>query len=269
MLGLVVPMLKKMAIRAVKEDVTVKLIGIFKHLIADGTLAPGGKLPAERELAESFGVSRSSLRQALKVLEIMSVISQRVGDGTYLNTGASSILAESMEFLILLNGISFDELMEARLIVEPELAARAAERATDQQIASIGRELDSMRASGGQRLLVHHDLLFHQAIFQAAGNRLCAQMFAVVHRSLEQLMGMTAQIVDASHTVNLHRRIYRAIARRDGSEARQRTLEHLLDARELLTRAVDRAKQNAVQNKIAMLVPRGAPAGAGRKRARR
>src|SRR3954468_5173264 len=103
-----------------KEDVTVRLITIFKQLIAEGVLKPGGRLPAEREMAESFGVSRSSLRQALKVLEIMGVISQRVGDGTYLNAGAPSILSEPMEFLILLDGISFHELMEARLIVEPE-----------------------------------------------------------------------------------------------------------------------------------------------------
>src|SRR5690348_10875458 len=92
-----------------KDDVTVKLIGVFKKLIGEGALSPGARLPAERDLAEKFGVSRSSLRQALKVLEIMGVISQRVGDGTYLNSGAHRILAEPMEFLILLDGISFHE----------------------------------------------------------------------------------------------------------------------------------------------------------------
>src|SRR5215470_2292074 len=127
-----------------KEDVTGTLIGVFKRLISEGSLAPGHRLPAERELAEMFGVSRSSLRQALKVLEIMGVISQRVGDGTYLNTAAPSILAEPLEFLILLDGISFHELMEARLIVEPELAARAAERASDDDLAEIRRELRAM-----------------------------------------------------------------------------------------------------------------------------
>src|SRR5215210_4551406 len=92
-----------------KQDVTVRLITIFKQLIAEGVLKPGGRVPAERELAENFGVSRSSLRQALKVLEIMGVISQRVGDGTYVNSDASSLLGEPLEFLILLDGISFHE----------------------------------------------------------------------------------------------------------------------------------------------------------------
>jgi GntR family transcriptional repressor for pyruvate dehydrogenase complex len=163
-----------------------------------------------------------------------------------------------MEFLILLNGISFNELMEARLIVEPELAARAAERASDEQISDIKMQLDRMETSGtDQAELIHHDLLFHQAIFQAAGNRVCGQMFAVVHRSLERLMGLTAQIVDASHTVGLHRRIHRAIARREPEEARHRMLEHLLDARDLLKRAVDRAGQSQLQSRIALLSPQG------------
>src|SRR5215470_2253663 len=115
-----------------KEDVTGTLIGVFKRLISEGSLAPGHRLPSERELAERFEVSRSSLRQALKVLEIMGVISQRVGDGTYLNAAAPTLLGEPMAFLILLDGISAHELMEARIIVEPELAARAASRATEE-----------------------------------------------------------------------------------------------------------------------------------------
>src|SRR5262245_1122917 len=107
---LVVPMKNKVVpikIRSTtigKEDVTGTLIGVCKRLISEGSLVPGHRLPAERELAELFGVSRSSLRQALKVLEIMGVISQRVGDGTYLNTAAPAILAEPLEFLILLDG---------------------------------------------------------------------------------------------------------------------------------------------------------------------
>src|SRR5262249_20582163 len=93
-----------------KADVTTKVLGTFKQLISEGTLGPGARLPAEREMANSLRVSRGSLRQALKMLEVMGVVSQRVGDGTYLNGAGHSILAEPMEFLILLEGISFDEL---------------------------------------------------------------------------------------------------------------------------------------------------------------
>src|SRR6478672_12734293 len=128
----------------IKEDVTVRLLSTFKRLISEGALVAGSRLPSERELAENFQVSRSSLRQALKVLEIMGVISQRVGDGTYLNPVAPSVLDEPMEFLILLNGISFHELMEARVIVEPELAARAATRATPESLARLREAIVGM-----------------------------------------------------------------------------------------------------------------------------
>src|SRR5260370_1273328 len=82
-----------------KEDVTQLLILRFQQLLSEGLLAPGTKLPPERELAANFGVARSSLRPALKVLEIMGVITQKVGDGSYLNQDASSVLAVPMEFL--------------------------------------------------------------------------------------------------------------------------------------------------------------------------
>lgn len=249
-LALVEPMPRKRA--TAKDDVTVKLIDVFKRLISEGTLSPGSRLPAERELATSFGVSRNSLRQALKVLEIMGVISQRVGDGTYLNTGAEAILGEPMEFLILLDGISFHELMDARLIVEPELAAQAALRATDEDVAEIQRELKAMEEAGGDHeRLVQHDLLFHQAVFRVAGNRVCGLMFSVVHRSLQKLMAMTSSLVEAEHTLVLHRRILNAIRKRDPEEARKRMSEHLLDARKLINRATSKLDQENIQERIA------------------
>src|ERR1700710_2924843 len=112
-----------------KDDVTHLLILRFQQMLSDGVLAPGTKLPPERELAASFSVARSSLRQALKVLEIMGVITQKVGDGSYLNRDASSVLAVPMEFLFLLDDTSVQELTELRFLMEPALAAKAAERA--------------------------------------------------------------------------------------------------------------------------------------------
>ncbi len=237
-----------------KEDVTATLIGVFKRLISEGSLQPGHRLPAERELAEMFGVSRSSLRQALKVLEIMGVISQRVGDGTYLNTAAPSILAEPMEFLILLDGLSFHELMEARLIVEPELAARAAARATPEDIAELRQALAEMEENQRDHArLTEYDLLFHKTIFRIAGNRVCTLMFTVVHQSLERLIHLTSQLVEPEHTLQLHRRIFAAIRRQDADDARRRMTEHLEDARELFKRATALQAQSSLQSRIGEL----------------
>ncbi len=124
-----------------KEDVTQLLILRFQQLLSEGLLSPGTKLPPERELAANFGVARSSLRPALKVLEIMGVITQKVGDGSYLNKDASSVLAVPMEFLFLLDDTSLQELTEMRLMMEPALAAKAAERATAEHIALLRQSL--------------------------------------------------------------------------------------------------------------------------------
>src|SRR5271154_3552857 len=117
--------------------VTARLISRIKTMIADGTLTPGTKFPPERDLAIKFSANRTSVRQALKVLEIMGVLTQRVGDGTYLSSSAEAILNEPLDFLVLLDDLSHHELFETRLIVEPELAARAAERATAEDISTL------------------------------------------------------------------------------------------------------------------------------------
>lgn len=235
---------------AAKQDITARLITAFKGMIADGTVLPGQKLPPERDLALSFGVARSSLRQALKVLEIMGVISQRVGDGTYLNTGAAAILGEPMEFLILLDGITFHELMEARLIVEPELTARAAARATTEDIAELRGVLKGMEeARGDHGRFVEQDLLFHNTIFRIAANRVCGLMFTVVHQSLAKLIHLTSQVVPEEHTLALHRRIFHAIRKRDPEEARRRMTEHLDDARGLLLRAAEEQASEGVRSR--------------------
>jgi GntR family transcriptional repressor for pyruvate dehydrogenase complex len=237
-----------------KDDVTGALIDIFKRLISEGSLVPGHRLPAERQLAAMFGVSRSSLRQALKVLEMMGVIAQRVGDGTYLNTAAPSILAEPLEFLILLDGLSFHELMEARLIVEPELAARAAARATPEEIAELRQLLAEMEENRQDHArFTEYDLLFHQTIFRIAGNRVCSLMFTVIHRSLERLIYLTSQLVEPEHTLHLHRRIFAAIRRREADEARRRMREHLEDARDLFNRATALQARSSLQTRIGEL----------------
>jgi len=218
-----------------KDDVTHLLILRFQQLLSDGLLAPGAKLPSERELATSFGVARSSLRQALKVLEIMGVITQKVGDGSYLNPDASSVLAVPMEFLFLLDDTSLQELTEMRIMMEPALAAKAAERADSQQIALLRLSIVDLEQSKLDRVrLVASDLLFHRTIFQASGNRLAGRLFHTIHRAMLNMMIVTSQLVDLEHTLQFHRPILVAIEQRNSDLASRLMLDHLTDARDLL-----------------------------------
>ena len=234
-----------------RTDVTAKLVTAFKDLISRGVLKAGSKLPPERELARMFGVSRSSLRQALKFLDIMGVLVQRVGDGSYLGSGASVILNEPLEFLVGLEGIDLDELVEARLIVEPELAARAAERATTEDLQAIERALELMKACKSEPLkVVEHDYAFHRAVHHAARNRICESMFGVVHRAVMASISIASRQVDLSHTLGFHTGIYRAIRNRKPDDARRVMTEHLLDVRKLLSSARGRTNPDILQYEI-------------------
>lgn len=231
-----------------KEDLTHLLILRFQQMLSDGVLTPGTKLPPERELAAFFKVARSSLRQALKVLEILGVITQKVGDGSYLNPDASSVLAVPMEFLFLLDDTTVEELSEFRFIIEPALAAKAADRANAADIALLRQSVADLESSRGDSLkLVASDLLFHRAIFQAAGNRLTGRLFYTIHNAMLNMITMTSKLVDIEHTAAFHKTILGAIERRDPEAASRLMTAHLIDATALLVQGRQRERERALR----------------------
>ena len=217
--------------------VTAKLIASIKQLISRGQIAPGSKFPPERELAKDFGVNRASLRQALKVLEIMGVLTQRVGDGTYLSASAETILKEPLDFLILLDDLSHHELFETRLIVEPELAARAAERATVEDLAGLRQAIMAMERSRTNQARLEADVSFHECVFRASGNRICHLLFKVIHRSVLNSMGQLSRRVTLERPLSFHKKIYDAIRDKNPEGARNAMHEHILDAQALLAKS--------------------------------
>jgi GntR family transcriptional repressor for pyruvate dehydrogenase complex len=217
------------------DGLTVQLIRRFKLLFCEGALRPGVRLPSERDLALRFGVSRGSLRPALKVLQIMGVITQRTGHGTFVAESASAVLAESMEFLVLFDSVSDHELFDARLLFEPELTARAAERATADDLRSLKASLREMARAGPDPIRVPEiDLEFHRVILRAAGNKVYLAMLTAIHSILLTSISRIARLADVKHTMRFHSAIYDAIYARDAEGARARMREHLEDARQLM-----------------------------------
>lgn len=214
--------------------VTAKLIEQIKRLISSGTITPGGKFPPERELAKDFGVNRASLRQALKVLEIMGVLTQRVGDGTYLSASAELILNEPLDFLILLDDLSHHELLETRMIVEPELASRAAQRATAEDLIELRRAINAMENCRSNQERLDADLAFHERIYRASGNRICHLLFKVIHRSVLTSMSRLSTRVSLERPLGYHKKIYAAIQQRNADDARRLMYDHIADTMSLL-----------------------------------
>jgi GntR family transcriptional repressor for pyruvate dehydrogenase complex len=212
-------------------DLTAKLLIGFRDLILSGGIRPGERLPPERELAERFGASRSSLRPVMKVLESVGAISQPVGDGSYLSADGSNLLDLPLSLLILLDGVSLVEVFEARLMLEPELAARAAECASSEDLEAMRRTFPAMDTDP-----VNADIAFHEAVCKATRNRVCWRMFSAIHRAFREGMVVTSRV--APHAaLEFHKAIYSAIHLRNPEEARGKMAGHLNHARTVLMQA--------------------------------
>ncbi|MDE1177358.1 MAG: FadR/GntR family transcriptional regulator [Edaphobacter sp.] len=234
-----------------KENVTQLLIQRFQELLREGVLTQGTRLPSERELAAHFNVARSSLRQALKVLEIMGIITQKVGDGSYLNTDTSTILAVPLQFLFLLDDTSVEELTELRLLMEPGLARLAAQRATADDIALLKKSIRDLESSSQDRLkLVSSDLLFHRAIFQASKNRTASSLFQTIHHAMAKMILVTSHLVELEHTLSFHKPIMRAIEQRKGDEAADLMRDHILDATALLLNEQTKQHESQLHSRV-------------------
>lgn len=224
----------------IPEHLTTRLLADLRALIVSGEIKPGMRLPPERELAKRFGASRSSLRPVIKMLENVGVLSQRVGDGTYLNRDATGILSVPFNLLMLLDGISLTELFEARLMLEPELAARAAQSASDEDLEAMRRTFAAFKQNP-----VESDIEFHAAICRATRNRICIRMFEAIHNAFAVGMTLTSTLAP-DRALEFHHSIYRAIHLRDPEQAKTAMAEHLQHAKGLLLQVcLDGERANA------------------------
>jgi GntR family transcriptional repressor for pyruvate dehydrogenase complex len=174
------PQLKRIAI-------SDEVISRFRELIASRVLTPGCQLPTERELGEILGVSRPTLRQAMKGLQLLGIIRSRQGDGSYLAESTRDILRVPMEFAIAFKGMARNDLFEAREAIEMKLAAAAAERRTVEDLKEMRDALAGMLLSKSMSdEYCDSGLRFHNAIATASKN-------AVMITIIEMLSGMLVQ----------------------------------------------------------------------------
>jgi GntR family transcriptional regulator, transcriptional repressor for pyruvate dehydrogenase complex len=200
-----------------------------RGLIERGELRPGDRLPAERELAVQLGVSRPSVRAGLRSLAAIGVLQTRHGAGTFITDGPPMLGSEPLSFLAALHGFTRDEMFEARRALEVGVAGLAAERATDEQIATIAEEVTGMFASldDAQSFLIH-DIRFHRAVAQASGNPILASLVEMVSALFYEQRRKTAQHGrDLKESAHLHRAIYHAVRAHDPKRARAAMSEHL------------------------------------------
>ncbi|HEX3464311.1 MAG TPA: FadR/GntR family transcriptional regulator [Candidatus Elarobacter sp.] len=202
-------------------------------MIVSGELAPGSLLPTEPEMSARFGVSRSVVREALRVLGAKGLIEVRQGSGTRVTTPDRW---DPLDPLILSTlrgrGVSaavLHDLLEARTIVECEVAALAAERADGDERAALQDAIETMRASlGDPPGFVRGDSAFHLTLLRAARNRVLERMTQPMHELLQYAQALTDAIPGVlTRALADHEAIADAVMRRDPAGARNAMRAHL------------------------------------------
>ncbi|WP_219815628.1 FadR/GntR family transcriptional regulator [Arthrobacter sp. ZGTC212] len=151
--------------------VTDEAITKIKEMLISGQLKAGDRLPPENELSDQLGLSRSSLREAVKALELIRVLDVRRGDGTYVTSLEPGLLTETMGFMVEIHQeSSAAELLEVRRILEPGAAAHAAGRIDSRSVAALHKCLESVPPEASAADLASHDFTFHSLIARASGN---------------------------------------------------------------------------------------------------
>jgi len=216
----------------------------IEQLIADESLRPGDKLPGERELADRIGVSRTVVREAIRVLGDRELIAVKTGCGTYVQEPSGRAAAASIERYLRLRQTSepFARIHEVRTMIEIETAGLAAERATDDDIARLQSTIEGM--AGNREDLdeyIKQDQAFHEGIAEATHNSLFNVLLSPISDLLHQVIVISVQAPGAlSAGINHHRMILEQVRRHDPQAARQAMQEHLVEARKL----VETARQN-------------------------
>jgi DNA-binding FadR family transcriptional regulator len=210
-----------------------RLAGELSRMIRDGSLVAGDRIPAERELAELVGVSRASVREALRELELRGMLDRRPGRGTVVTDAPRPELDAGLLGSVDVAGRMLREVMDLRAVVEPPITERAAARGTPAEVEALRVLLeDSAEAAQGAepdyRRYVDLDVEFHLALARMTHNPLLDRLLAVTNEWMapsRQSALQSARRIEVS--LAAHRTIYAAVAGRDPDAAAAAMREHL------------------------------------------
>lgn len=215
------------------ERIYEQIVAQIKKQIESGELKVGDKLPTERELTEQFKVSRTAVREAVQALREKGVVEVYPGRGTFITNTIFKSASESLELMMKMSGSdqdSFSELFELRKILEPELAALAAERTTDEDIATMQEAVETMDVSlDDMEAYIMADDIFHQTIARATQNSLIASLLDPIMDMLteQRKMNFLAGVQSPQRAQHYHKEILNAIAHRRPDVARKAMKSHL------------------------------------------
>lgn len=220
----------------VRSTYAADVIRTIKDMILDGRLQPGQRLPPERAVSEALGVSRPTVREAIRSLQAMNILESRHGSGTYVASLEVDELLGPLQFVLALAEGGLAHLFEVRLLLEPGAAALAAQRAGDDDLAAlrdcVGRA--DLEVPGRPEALLELDTELHDRIVRAARNPLLEHLLAAMSALGRQSRAYTTGLPGvADRTLVEHAAIVDAIASRDPAAARAAMEAHITRIRDV------------------------------------
>jgi GntR family transcriptional regulator, transcriptional repressor for pyruvate dehydrogenase complex len=223
--------------RIFKKKTADYVLEEIRQMILKGQLNQGDKLPNQNEFAEQLGVSRPSLREALQTLTQIGAIEQRPGMGTVLVSKAHALIANNLNLPFMSDAQGTVELTEIRHLIETGMIALAVVRATQEEIAEIGRVLkEAVKAArkGDIEEYYQQDLVFHHLIAKATHNRYVMHVFQTIRQSLEQFLREAFLVMPEAldQSAKDHLAIWEALKSRHQGKAVEAMSRHLLMVQE-------------------------------------
>ncbi|MGA2119970.1 MAG: FadR/GntR family transcriptional regulator [Bryobacteraceae bacterium] len=229
--------LEPMPRTTLSEALFEKLVG---HVV-NGDWKEGDRIPSERELSEQLNIGRASLREALKALELLGMVESRVGDGTFVCPRSDFLSRPLLWAITGADRTELRKLMEARLVLEENIAAFAAERATPEEMQKIKAAIEDMRAHlDDPPGSLEADMRFHVAIAEAAHNPILCNADQLVRNLVKQWILIKHKVPGAAaRSLRHHERIFDAILHRDPAGAREAMRSHIATAGRIVIELVD------------------------------
>jgi GntR family transcriptional repressor for pyruvate dehydrogenase complex len=217
---------------------------VFEKLVTSllqGPWREGDRIPPERELCQQLNIGRASLREALKALELIGMLQCRVGDGTFVLPRSQFLSRPLLWAITGTDRAELRDIVEARRLMETEIAALAAERATVDELKEIGAAIADLRdAIDDPARALEADLRFHLALARAAHNEILLNAVQLLRNLMAQWLLMKLRMPEAAHRVlQQHEDIYAAVSIRDSVSARFAMQQHLTEMGQLPIKVVE------------------------------
>ncbi len=215
-----------------RENVSELIVKSVIEKIRTKQLLPGDKLPNEKDMSEEYGVSRISLREALRYLSAKGLIVTRHGEGSFINTYDPSLVADTLYTYSLLTTEPVLEMLELRKIMEAQACRLCAQNASDEEIAQIieyknKREAECQNNNNPTEKF-KYDRLFHLAIAKGSHNEIFEKFIETIHLTIEiHQLEYTKTTENIKHTTNYHNKISEALTARNAELAGQMMYEHI------------------------------------------